>query len=86
MTFDTGHVIIARRYVSKTELLSQYLDFQEKTLPKDRGKVLTPEIDNGKDQGNVLTHKIDQKIDRYNVFRTEIGFLLKQEKLTKKGG
>ena len=42
---------------------------------KDRGKVLTPEIDRGKDRGKVLTPKIDQKIDHNKVFRTEIGFL-----------
>ena len=42
---------------------------------KDRGKVLTPEIDGGKDRGKVLTPKIDRKIDQYKVFRTEIGFL-----------
>ena len=47
----------------------------EKDPTKDRGKVLTPEIDRGKDRGKVLTPKIDQKIDRYKVFRTEIGFL-----------
>ena len=33
----------------------------EKDHTKDRGKVLTPEIDRGKDRGKVLTPKIDQK-------------------------
>ena len=47
----------------------------ERDPTKDRGRVLTPEIDRGKDRGKVLAPKIDQKIDRNKVFRTETGFL-----------
>ena len=47
----------------------------EKDLTKDRGKVLTPEIDHGKDQGKVLTPNKDQKMDPCTFFRIKIGFL-----------
>ena len=56
-------------------IVGSIFGLSEKDPTKDRGKVLTPEIDRGKDRGKVLTPKMYRKIDQYKVFRIEIGFL-----------
>ena len=50
---------------------------------KDRGKVLTPEMDREIDQGKVLTPRKDCKIYRDKVLGTNIRFLEKSRKWAK---
>ena len=51
--------------------------FTEIYYEKDRGKVLTPEIDREIDRGKVLTPRKNCKIDQDKVLGTDLRFLEK---------